>query len=430
MQLKNNISVEQTTMDYNYRSKFAAVRVEEQKALEVVDRYRNESDLRMVGVFFFSLRSGFIFSSQQNEEGRRQGHHQPQGTHLRSASQGDGGGGLRRPLAEGPQLRSGVQVQTGRRLRGREGKRGPAGGEDLNFMQLLADHVTVHFSETGEANKNSIVERFIRTLRGMLAKTTWALYEPNWPQLLPLIANYSETYHRTIRGKPEAVFKQESPSGQVLTRAIPDLAEGDRVRLVLKSKNRFAKGETSKLSEKTYLLRWKAGSRWVIADEETGVEKPGSYKSKDLRKEGEIWTTSQGGREGEGEGEGEDGGSQGARRGGALTAAQEEEKRKEEEEEGQLRPPKRRRGEKRAKGRGPGKRQKQKEKEKEPEESPVALPTSRPRLKEQRRQAEAAQAARTVKGQLGDFLGAGPKGDETVNPGSKRVRQLPARFRV
>ena len=52
-------------------------------------------------------------------------------------------------------------------------------GEEENFMQLLADHnVTVHFSETGEVNKNSIMERFIRTLRGMLAKATWALDQP------------------------------------------------------------------------------------------------------------------------------------------------------------------------------------------------------------------------------------------------------------
>lgn len=84
--------------------------------------------------------------------------------------------------------------------------------QELNFMQLLADHdVTVHFLETGEANKNSSVERFIRTLRGMLAKATWALDEPNWPQfLLSLIANYNKTYHRTIRAKPKAVFQQEA----------------------------------------------------------------------------------------------------------------------------------------------------------------------------------------------------------------------------
>jgi len=33
------------------------------------------------------------------------------------------------------------------------------------------------------------------------------------------------------------------------------------------------------------------GSRWVIANEETGAENPRTYKSKELRKEGEIWTT-------------------------------------------------------------------------------------------------------------------------------------------
>jgi len=88
--------------------------------------------------------------------------------------------------------------------------------EEVNFICLLVDHnMTIHFLETEKANKNSIVERFIRTLRGMLAKATWALNQPNWPQLLPLlIANYNETYHRTIRAKPEAVFKQEISQGK------------------------------------------------------------------------------------------------------------------------------------------------------------------------------------------------------------------------
>jgi len=95
------------------------------------------------------------------------------------------------------------------------------GKKKASFMRLLTDHnVTVHFLETEEVNKNSIVERFIRTVREMLVKATWALDQPNWSQLFPsLIANYNKTYHRTIWAKLEAVFKQEVSLGQVLTRA-------------------------------------------------------------------------------------------------------------------------------------------------------------------------------------------------------------------
>jgi len=73
-------------------------------------------------------------------------------------------------------------------------------GEEANFMQLLVDNnVAVHFLEMEEANKNSIMERFIRTLREMLAKATWALDQPNWLLLLlSLISNYNQTYHRSI----------------------------------------------------------------------------------------------------------------------------------------------------------------------------------------------------------------------------------------
>ena len=62
---------------------------------------------------------------------------------------------------------------------------------------------------------------------------------------------------------------------------------------MLKQKNRFAKGETTRLSKKTYLLRRKVESRWVIMKEETELERPSAYKTKSLRKEGEIWTTSE-----------------------------------------------------------------------------------------------------------------------------------------
>ena len=247
----------------------------------------------------------------------------------------------------------------------------------------------------------------------MLAKATWALDEPNWPQLLPsLIANYNETYHRTIRAKPEAAFKQEAPSGQVLTRAIPDLVVGDRVRLVLKQKNRFTKGETSRLSEKTYLIRRKVGSRWVIAEEDTGLEKPSTYKTKSLRKEGEIWTTPKKEEEKEKEKE------------------EEKSKEKDEEkgEEGWLFPAKRKRTEQPKDGGRSGKRPKTGEGS-DQEEGPITLPFFRPRLQEQRRQSEVARAARVVRGQLGDFLRAGPKGDETVEPGTKRQRLVPERYR-
>ena len=111
------------------------------------------------------------------------------------------------------------------------------------------------------------MEKFIQTLREMLAKATWALDQLNWPQFLfSLITNYNKTYHHTIQAKSEAIFKQKVLLEQVLTHVIPDLVVGDRVRLVLKQKNQFTKGETTRLSKKTYLLRKKVGLRWVIME--------------------------------------------------------------------------------------------------------------------------------------------------------------------
>lgn len=162
------------------------------------------------------------------------------------------------------------------------------------FASTLKAHgVTVHFSDVGESNKNSIVERFIRTLRYGLTKIAWTFDEPNWPRFLPdLIFNYNNTYHTTIKAKPAAVFSGEAPSGQVLTRAMPDLKEGDRVRLVVKKTSPFVKGERSTLSKETYLLERREGTLWIVKDETSGKvydEQP--VRVKDIKKVGEVWTT-------------------------------------------------------------------------------------------------------------------------------------------
>lgn len=163
-----------------------------------------------------------------------------------------------------------------------------------DFVRMLGDNrVEVHFSEVGESNKNSLVERFIRTLRGMLEKATWALNMADWPKLLPkLIENYNDTYHKTIRARPNQVFDKEEPSGQILKYAPYDFLPGDRVRIKIKESTTFAKGERQKLSTELYTLDRKEGNKWILRDVEEGtVYNDDPVKPKDLQKVGDVWTT-------------------------------------------------------------------------------------------------------------------------------------------
>ncbi len=165
---------------------------------------------------------------------------------------------------------------------------------DSLFTSSLARHGTViHFSEVGESNKNSLVERFIRTLRGMLAKASWALDRPDWPSMVPeLVQSYNQAYHRTIRARPDLVFEKQEPSGQILKVAPYDFLPGDHVRLKLKKANVFAKGERQKLSTEVYVLDRKVEGRWVLRDEKTGeVFDHDPVKPKDLQRTDAVWTT-------------------------------------------------------------------------------------------------------------------------------------------
>lgn len=163
------------------------------------------------------------------------------------------------------------------------------------FVDMLREHnVKVHYSKVGESNKNAIVERFIRTLRHMLAKATWAMDKPNWPAFIPeLIQSYNEAYHRTIRARPDLVFAREKPSGQIIKVRPPEFFPGDKVRIVL-MKGDFEKGsQREKLSDEIYILvkKKKGTSWWILRDEDGVVHKNEPVKEKELRKVGEVFQT-------------------------------------------------------------------------------------------------------------------------------------------
>ena len=72
---------------------------------------------------------------------------------------------------------------------------------------LIENNIGVNYSEPLEIQKNSIVERFNKTLAGYIKKIREALKIYNWVEYLPeLVDNYNNQYHRTIRNTPYDIF--------------------------------------------------------------------------------------------------------------------------------------------------------------------------------------------------------------------------------
>lgn len=128
-----------------------------------------------------------------------------------------------------------------------------SGSEFTNkkFHDLMAKlHINIYHAEKDNKNKMGKVERFNRTLRGMIEKWITASNSVVWTSVLQdLIANYNSTYHHSIKSTPEKANSEKIHLNDLKTlvsasRLATHFQIGDHVRL-LKRKKVFAKtGET------------------------------------------------------------------------------------------------------------------------------------------------------------------------------------------
>ena len=89
----------------------------------------------------------------------------------------------------------------------------------------------MHFSQPNEINKNAIVERFNRTICGLIHKYRVATGNYAWNKILNDIVNtYNTTMHRTIKTTPMKVKNGEDKNNQVIQVVKHDFKIGDRVR--------------------------------------------------------------------------------------------------------------------------------------------------------------------------------------------------------
>jgi hypothetical protein len=102
------------------------------------------------------------------------------------------------------------------------------------FNKLMKEaNVRVTYSNPNEINKNSIVERFNKTLEGLLAKYRLTFGKYDWYNYVyELVDLYNNTYHKTIKNTPFDVWNYKEYNEQDIVRLPNTLKIGDKVRII------------------------------------------------------------------------------------------------------------------------------------------------------------------------------------------------------
>jgi transposase InsO family protein len=117
-----------------------------------------------------------------------------------------------------------------------------SGDNEFNTIEFkkycLENDIGAKFSEPLEIQKNSIVERFNKTLALNLKRIRLSTKNYDWPSYLKkVVDNYNNTYHETTKHSPDDIFNKGMFNEQTVIRVIPNLNVGDNVRIsVVKGK--------------------------------------------------------------------------------------------------------------------------------------------------------------------------------------------------
>jgi transposase InsO family protein len=143
------------------------------------------------------------------------------------------------------------------------------------FQNWAKQHnITMYYSDVDEINKNAIVERFNRTIKGRIAKWMSATGRANWPEALQdLIHGYNNTFHNTIKNEPDKVWKGEAKNEQVKHKVPHVFQVGDLVRTQAK-KSIFSKGYQNIYSKQLYRVISVKGAKIKVETVPTNGKEP------------------------------------------------------------------------------------------------------------------------------------------------------------
>ena len=150
---------------------------------------------------------------------------------------------------------------------------------DTNEMKKFAHmhNINFYFSEPYDIVKNSIVERWNRTLNGLLQKYRTASNKYDWYKYInDIVYNYNHTYHRTIKDLPINIFEGDSQNYQPIYNVKNKFKVGDKVRTII-HKDAFTKGDVKTYSNDVYIIEKIMGNKIYL----DGIRK--SFKPYELQ---------------------------------------------------------------------------------------------------------------------------------------------------
>ncbi len=154
------------------------------------------------------------------------------------------------------------------------------------FNAYLHSHnITAHYSYADDVifTKNSIIERFWRTLAGLLQKWRVAHKRYDWYDVLPqIVKNYNKTEHRTIKASPLAIRNGEEQSKAPIRVLKPKLQIGDAVRIKIWRKVLYH-GDQLTYTQEIYKIIRREGHRFILQDYD-GNELHRGYKEYELQR--------------------------------------------------------------------------------------------------------------------------------------------------
>ena len=148
------------------------------------------------------------------------------------------------------------------------------------------NNISVNYSEPNEIQKNSIVERFNKTLAGYIKKLREGLKIYNWVKYLPsIMENYNYSWHRTIRNTPYNIFYEKGNNNQDIIIVPRKFNINDKVRIKLKKKA-FDKGDILYYSHDVYNINDITRDNYNRLKYHLSNDK--IYRAKDLTKVSDI----------------------------------------------------------------------------------------------------------------------------------------------
>jgi transposase InsO family protein len=161
------------------------------------------------------------------------------------------------------------------------------GTEFLNhsFQNLLQAKGVRHITaNVGDHNRQSLVERFNRTLENIIKLYQESRKSNRYINVLEdIVFNYNHTYHRGVNDVPEVRYQENPSSGSLKVKTTKhSIKVGDRVR-ILKEKHTFRKGYESNSSNSIYTVVSGNGYSYSIADDEGEILQK-TYKYYELQR--------------------------------------------------------------------------------------------------------------------------------------------------